>query len=536
MKLDPKISKQVSEQLGERLPRPESEEFGELLARLDHDNPGLAETLRSGIVHESLGDIESEAQKHGQREKRARKLRRALIMRHDEMEGEFVISKPKALAWGSVGALGVMAAMFMGGSLFGNEAPVTADVAQEKPPVQAAAPAVKPQQQDDDPFDNLAQELEQGERTAGTFEGAQPMPQPAKTKTPGRPESEEPMLTDAPPSTEESMLGDEPMLPGTDEEDVGLGIYSAAAAPEEAAQGLKAYGVGGGGNGAEGGGDPFAEPDNVQEGPVGLAAYRAVGPEEETKNGLMSYQTVPGEDKGDRAFKEAPVPASQPGDGASPETTGNSQGSSLEVDRLMTAGLGLAQGAPQATPERPRQPAKNPYGVGDTISATLQVGVVAVDGTPLPVLARGDDGSVWQGQATLTPTGRVDIRFSDVVKGNHQHQVTAVAQAGDGYLGLPAEVTETTPALASDLARGALRGLSEYVQALGQQSEVRVEGNTPIISRSAPPLEANVAGSVARLFTPPEGEDQQALVRLAQVPADTNVSVVVLSQMLTETQ
>ena len=527
MKLDPKIAKQVSDNLGERLPRPESEEFGELLTRLDHDNPRLAQTLRSGIVHESLGDIETEAQKHGQREKRARKLRRALIMRYEEIDGEHYISKPKALAWGTVTALGVMAAMFMGGSLFGDEAKAT-DVAQEQPPVKVAAPVVKPQRQDDDPFNNLAAELEQGERTTGTFKGAQPMAQPAKPQA-AQAEPEEPRLNESPAAAEESMLSEEPMLPGTEEEDMGLGVYSAAAAPEEAAQGLKAYGTGGG-DGAEGGGDPFAEPGNAQEGPVGLAAYRAAGPEEETKNGLMSYQTVPGEDKGDRAFKEAPEPAPQPGGEALPETTGTPQGSALEVDRLMTAGIGLAQGSPRAAPERPTQSAKHPYKVGDSITATLQVGVVGVDGTPLPVLARGDDGSVWQGQATLTPTGRVDIRFSDVVKGNKQHQVSAVAQAGDGYLGLPAEVTETTPALASDLARGALRGLSEYVQALGQQSEVRVEGNTPIISRNAPPLEANVAGSVARLFTPPAGEDQQALVRLAQVPADTKVSVVVLAQ------
>jgi hypothetical protein len=215
--------------------------------------------------------------------------------------------------------------------------------------------------------------------------------------------------------------------------------------------------------------------------------------------------------------------------------SGPPQGSALEVNRLMTSGVALAQEAPQAASAPAPQQAKNPYKVGDSVSATLQVGVVAVDGTPLPVLARGDDGSVWQGQATLTPTGRVDIRFSDVLKSNRQHAVSAMAQAGDGYLGLPAQVTETTPALASDLARGALRGLSEYAQALGQQTDVRVEGNTPIISRGAPPLEASMAGSVARLFTPPEGEDQQALVRLAQVPVATSVTVVVLTPVQTAT-
>lgn len=533
MKLDPKIAKQVSDKLREPLPRPDDEAFEELLGRLDHDQPDLAKTLRSGLIHESLGDIESEARKHGQREQRGRKLRRALIMRYDELDGEYYISKVKALSWGSLVGLGMMAVMFMGGSLLGRDVPVAAEVIQKKPPVEAKAPVARPQ--DDDPFDGLAEELEQGQRTASTFEGAQPMPRLADPKPQDQAEGEadEPMLSDTPVATEEPMLSEEPMLPGTDEEDLGLGVYSAAAVSEETVPGLRAYRAGSGDT-AESGSDPFAEPGTAQEGPVGLAAYRLAGAEEAVKSGLMSYQSEPVEDKGDRAFTQAARKTPQ-GDVAAPKAPGIPQGSAFEANRLMTSGVALAQGSPQATPRPAPQQARNPYKVGDSVSATLQVGVVAVDGTPLPVLARGDDGSVWQGQATLTTTGRVDIRFSDVLKGKKQHAISAVAQAGDGYLGLPAQVTETTPALASDLARGALRGLSEYAQALVQQTDVRLEGNTPIISREAPPLEASVAGSVARLFTPPEGEDQQALVRLAQVPAATSVTVVVLTPVQTAT-
>lgn len=534
MKVDSKIAKQVSDKLGEPLPQPEDEAFGELLGRLDREQPELAGTLRSGLIHENLGDIESEARKHGQWEQRSRKLRRMLIMRYDELDGEYYLSKIKALSWGSLVGLGIMAVMFMGGSLLRREAPVSAEVVQKKPPVEAKAPVVKEQPQDDDPFDGLAEELEQGERTASTFDGAQPMPQPATSEGQEQAETnaDAPMLSDAPPSTEVSLLSEEPMLPSTDEEDLGLGVYSVAAEGEEVAPGLKAYGAGG--NAAEAGSDPFAEPGTAQEGAVGLAAYRLAGPEEEVKSGLISYRAEPSEDKGNRLFKQVVQKTPQAGVRV-PEISGAPQGAALRVTNLMSSGVALAQGAPQVAPERRPKPVRNPYRVGDSVSATLQVGVVAVDGTPLPVLARGDDNSVWQGQATLTPTGRVDIRFSDVLKGKSRHTVSAVAQAGDGYLGLPAHVSEATPALASDLARGALRGLSEYAQALGQQTDVRVEGNTPIISRNAPPLEASMAGSVARLFTPPEGEDQQALVRLAQVPAETSVTVVVLTPAQTAT-
>lgn len=532
MKLDPHIAQEVREQLGKTtLPRPDDEAFDQLLEQLDAEKPELATKLRSGLIHQDLGDIETEARKHNDREMRGRRLKRALLMRYDELDEKWHLSKVKALAWASLGGMGLMAGLFLGAPLLGNEQPEV-EVAQRKPPVEAKAPVVQKQEQDDDPFDGLAEELEQGERTASTFEGAQPMPQPATAGSRSR-QPEEPMLVDEPTSTDEPMLIEEPMLPETsEEEELGLGVYSAAAATGETPQGLRAYRAGGGGGAGGAETDPFAEPGPAQEGAVGLAVYQLAA-SEEVKSGLMSYQATPGEDRGVRMFKSQVIAKTQTpqGNREPVESSVVPANSALHVNRLMTSGVALAQGAPEAPSQRAPRQKKLPYKVGDSIPASLQVGVVAVDGTPLPVLARGEDGSIWQGQATLTPTGRVDIRFTEVLTATGRHTASAVAQAGDGYLGLPAQVTETTPALASDLTRGALRGLSEYVQALSQESEVRVEGSTPVISRSAPPLEANIAGSVARLFTPPEGEDQQALVRLAQVPARTSVTVVVLSSV-----
>ena len=530
MKLDPHIAQEVREQLGKTtLPRPDDEAFEQLLEQLDAEKPELATKLRSGLIHQDLGDIETEARKHNDREMRGRRLKRTLLMRYDELDEKWHLSKVKALAWGSLGGMGLMAGLFLGAPLLGNEQPEV-EVAQKKPPVEAKAPVVQKQEQDDDPFDGLAEELEQGERTASTFEGAQPMPQPATAGSRSS-QPEEPMLVDEPTVADEPMLTEEPLLPSTsEEEELGLGVYSAAAATGETPQGLRAYRAGGGGGAGGAETDPFAEPGSAQEGAVGLAVYQLATSEEEVKSGLMSYRATPGEDRGVRMYKSQVIETTQAPQGTrEPVESVAPPGSALHVNRLMTSGVALAQGAPEAPSQRAPRQKKLPYKVGDSIPASLQVGVVAVDGTPLPVLARGEDGSIWQGQATLTPTGRVDIRFTEVLTRAGRHTASAVAQAGDGYLGLPAQVTETTPALASDLTRGALRGLSEYVQALGQESEVRVEGGTPVISRSAPPLEANIAGSVARLFTPPEGEDQQALVRLAQVPARTSVTVVVLS-------
>jgi len=559
MKLDPQIAKEVEKALGEPLPRPDDEAFETLLRRLDREAPELADTLRSGLVHEELGDIETEARKHSQKDMRRRRLKRALLMRYDELEGEWHLSKLKALVWGSLGALGVMAMMFLGAPLLsGSEVAAQPEEVEEAAPREQAPVA----EQDADPFAGLPEELEQNERTAVTFAGAQPVPTPEPPEAQAQ-EHQEPMLADEagepsdtgtaeepseeqPMLSEEPMLSESPLLPGTEsEEELGLAVYSAAAGAEELPQGLKAYGSGGGGDPGSNQSDPFAEPEASQGGPVGLAAYSRAEPAQETPTGLMAYRSeVAVENNGVRLYtQETPEPSSTAEEtslqqGVQPSEANTSQQAALKPERIRAAtevaqlpvvGLALAQGEGGRTSPPPRRP-KNPYSVGDSVTATLQVGVVAVDGTPLPVLARGDDGSVWQGQATLTPTGRVDIRFSEVLKEGRRHPVSAIAQAGDGYLGLPAQITETTPAFASDLARGALRGLSEYVQALGQQTEVRVEGSTPIINRNAPPLEASVAGSVARLFTPPEGEEQQALVRLARVPAGTPVNLVVLTQ------
>lgn len=538
MKLDANIAREAEKTLGRPLPRPDDEAFGVLLKRLEREQPELAETLRSGLIHEELGDIESEAHKHGEREKRLRRLRRTALMRYDELEGEWHLSKLKVLSWGSVVGLGVMAIMFLGAPLLSGG---QVGAKGEAGVVEIGPDEETPVVQDSDPFAGLPEELEQNERMAQTFTGAQPVPTsqpPAAVQDPASGEGEDDPapapLEETPPLEAGPLPGESPLLPATgEEEDPGLGVYRAAAGSEEGATGLKVYGEGAT-NPPDGADDPFAEPEPSQGGPVGLAAYRHAGSDEEVPTGLMAFRAeATPEPEGVRLYQQVPAEPGtarqDPFGGEAPRKAppeGPRRPDPAEVAQLGALGVALAQGeAPQA----PDQPApRNPYTVGDSIPATLQVGVVAVDGTPLPVLARGDDGSVWQGDATLTPTGRVDIRFTTVLKGR-QHAVSAVAQAGDGYLGLPAEVTETTPALASDLARGALRGLSEYAQALGQQTEVRVEGNTPVISRNAPPLEASVAGSVARLFTPLEGEDQQALVRLAQVPAETRIKIVILA-------
>lgn len=538
MKLDPNIAREVSNTLNQPLPKPSSEAFDELLLKLRRENPALAQTLQSGIIHTELGDMETQARTRSVGEHRLRGLRRTLFQRQDDLDQEWHISKLKMLAWGSLIPLLFFGSFFLGPTLVGSAKPPVVEAA----PVPTVEPtvALTATPQDEDPFQGQPEVVYRNNRVANVVAGSQnpkvATQEEAATEEPlavsdfglGDAETslsarEQPSQASTEPATE-PMLGGDPQLPLTSEaEDPGLGVYRAGSSESSADPGLAVYRSGGDASIATqtASDDPFAQPGTADgDGPVGLAAYRRAEPQEETPSGLQAFTQEPVQETELSAYTQAPP---------QPLTAAGSSGlpvsAAAEQNAYLSSGIAF-------TPDNsaPAAAGGEPYAVGDSLDATLQTGVVALGDAPLPVLAQADDGSIWQGQATLAPTGRVDLRFSEVLTKNGQYQVTAVGQSGDGYLGLQAQVSETTPALASDLARGALRGLSDYVQALGDQTEVRLEGGTPIISRDAPPLEASIAGSVAQLFTPPEGDEQQALVRLAQIPADTKLKVVVLSR------
>ena len=174
------------------------------------------------------------------------------------------------------------------------------------------------------------------------------------------------------------------------------------------------------------------------------------------------------------------------------------------------------------------------YQPGDTLLGTLEVGVVMVDqddkadSAESRVVVRGLDDSVWLGNVTLQRSGRVSIEFYSVVHDDGAQPIQAIALGPDSFAGVDARFRETTPALASDLARGALRGVSEYVDGLNDRSSTTFRGFTPVITNESAGLGESVGGSVSRLFTPPQGEAQQAIVRVAEVDPGTEMTIIVI--------
>lgn len=538
MKLDPVLAEEVKKKLGRSsLPPPNSDEFKELLAYLlDHD-PETGELLQSALYSEQLGDIEIEARKHAKRDHRQRRVRQILFERHDDITGEWHSSKTKMLGWFTAASLVAIWFLFGSSSLLMRSGEET-EAAVEQAPSSQVETARTPQPQSNDPFTDVADQIAADDRATDAFANAsppttgntEPMLQPVGQSGSGGTgsEGERAGESESPVLSEDPMLlsSDDPMLPST-EEDAGLAVFN-----REGGNGgdLRAYRAGQSQAGGQSGesGDPFAEDgsSSAQASAVGLSVYQRPQPQEEqVVTALRVFHAG--------ALKAQPLvyaPPEQPGSGPATVPSQAEFAPDVPSDARAQAPQAGAQNVLQTqrvevNPERPE-----PYPTGSTFDAQLQLGVVAIDDTPLPVLAQANDGSIWSGQATLTPTGRVDIRFFEVLAATRPYPVSAIAQAEDGYLGLQAQVQETTPSLASDLARGALRGVSEHVQALGSESDVSITNGATIINRDAPPIEANVAGSIARLFTPPEGDNQQALVRLAQVPAQSTLKIVVLSE------
>ena len=130
---------------------------------------------------------------------------------------------------------------------------------------------------------------------------------------------------------------------------------------------------------------------------------------------------------------------------------------------------------------------------------------------------------MWQGSASLNSVGRVEITLSQVTAEGQQLSVNALVVGEDGYPGVDATIREATPALAADLVAAGLRGVSDYVGELADAGTVVDDGERVVVNNQAVPLEWALAGSLAELFSPPTA--QRAVVRVAEVPAGTQVSV-----------
>ncbi len=521
MKLDNGIREKIAQRLNRAVPPPSDESFWELLEELRTTHPEIATELEENVIFDDLGDPEREAQRADARAVALRMSYRRLFYRFDEVRQTWYLHRGKVLGWG----VGLFLAFF-----------IPAFYYRPEPQSAAATPVAA---------------ISGGSMSGGAVTETSKLPKSPKLPQPEPLVVEQP--TDEPPTiplvAQPAVPLVQPQVPAA-EGPGGLLAYTKEETANTEVQGLNAYSRNAqAGSTPQGGSDPFADSSStVQSG--GLSAYRK--PQAEAASAEPQGLSAYAREVQPNALRAASNPNAQSGGanqvgGADPLFRGETV-----APELAEVSTGVAQAAdPFAASPPAAQPsfsapaadevlARLPvalYQTGDTIEGELVVGVVALGSEEeLPVIARGRDGSVWQGQAVLNAGGRVDITFKEAARDGSSQSLEAIALAGDGYAGVAATVKETTPALASDLARGALRGASEFVEGLGEQNSVTLSNGAAMLSRDAPPLDASVLGSVARLFTPPEGEAQQALVRLAEVPSGTEFQIMVLGEAQTEEQ
>lgn len=195
--------------------------------------------------------------------------------------------------------------------------------------------------------------------------------------------------------------------------------------------------------------------------------------------------------------------------------------------KVLAAEVGLPAIAelPEASPPVQENPVAAMVlpSAGSLLEGELVLGIVLVEGSSGPVVARDSQGGLWLGRATLDRARRVQVVFDRWAQG--EQIVPRAARAySQGLPGLPAQIRDETPALAADLLRGALAGVAQYARVAAQQTRWRREGGG-VVETVLPDLGTVVAGAIAELFAVQPGE--KALVRLAMVPAATPVQIMV---------
>lgn len=192
-------------------------------------------------------------------------------------------------------------------------------------------------------------------------------------------------------------------------------------------------------------------------------------------------------------------------------------------------GLTPSTQVPGPTPPTQVPPAvESPYKPGEIRRGRMLTGAYLIPGKSVPVAVELEDKTVLVGTARFDPTGRVWIDFSTAVKRGQVYTVSAVAlEATEWTQGLPAKVGDEAPTLVADLVRGALGGISDFVKAsLEATNVVTLPGGGQAVEKKVPGLEMFLLARAADLVALPK--ESTAVLRTVKVERDTPVLVLFL--------
>ena len=172
---------------------------------------------------------------------------------------------------------------------------------------------------------------------------------------------------------------------------------------------------------------------------------------------------------------------------------------------------------------------------GTLLPATLQKDILLTEGETKQVIADSSRAWCqrdtcpnlrWIGTATLIPSGRLDIQFTQAVMDEQVLAVKGIAYGTDNAEGLPAHLADTTPTLLADLLRAGAGGVTDYVEARANQGSIEVGEDRTTIETDAPGLLESVLGRAAGTVQIPD--EQTGVIRVAAVEEGTKLEVLVL--------
>ena len=168
--------------------------------------------------------------------------------------------------------------------------------------------------------------------------------------------------------------------------------------------------------------------------------------------------------------------------------------------------------------------------VGARVPARLVTSATIVAGAPAPVIAetygqwcgRSDCPMfTFIGQAELVGGNRVVMNFAQVVAESGVFALDAVALSEERSTSIPAVIRDETPALAPDLVRASLGGVTDWASALANQQRTTFVNGNVVQESVVPPIEALIAGSLAQALQLPN--TSMTVVRLAELDPGTPV-------------
>ncbi|GGR15493.1 hypothetical protein GCM10008957_30290 [Deinococcus ruber] len=166
--------------------------------------------------------------------------------------------------------------------------------------------------------------------------------------------------------------------------------------------------------------------------------------------------------------------------------------------------------------------ASTPYTPGTVVPLHLDTAIGVYAGVTHPVWAKGDDGSVWRGEAALDDkSGRITLKFTTLLLSGKQYAINAYAESADGQ-----GIGDHTQTVTKDMARSVINSLLNAATGLVQSQATKTTTiSQGFYSESTKPQNFWLAlgGGLANAFVVPDVKATS--VQLGQMKVGETVQV-----------